>query len=118
MFKKIVNTKGQKGFTLIEILFVVIVIAILAAIAIMRITTTTATARANSCKADQAVINTQVEQFMLDTGNYPADDTAFRSLLNNITYFPGGSPNCPEGNSDNYTYNTTTYRMICNTSGH
>lgn len=112
--------RKKDGFTLIEILFVIIVIAILAAIAIMRITTTTATARANTCDANEAVINTQLEQYMLDTGNYPADQTAFNTFLNNTTYFPGGRPMCPlnVGNSQNYVYDTTTYRSACNTTGH
>ncbi len=111
--------RKEGGFTLIEILFVIIVIAILAAIAIMRITTTMATAKANTCKADQAVINTQIEQFQLDTEAYPVDDAAFRTFLNNLTYFPGGSPVCPSsGSSDNYVYNTTTDRMSCNTTNH
>ncbi len=106
--------KKKDGFTLIEILFVIIVIAILAAIAIMRITTTTATARANACAAQQAVINTQIEQFMLDTGNYPADDAAFNALLDNTTYFPDGPPAC-QGPAPSCVYNATTYRATCTT---
>ena len=61
--------RNKKGFTLIEILFVVIVIAILAAIAIPRIVTTTATAKQNACWANIAIMNTQIEQYRLDNGS-------------------------------------------------
>ncbi len=95
--------RGKKGFTLIEILFVIIVIAILAAIAIMRITTTMATARASTCNANEAIINTQIEQFQLDTAAYPADAAALAALLANTTYFPGGVPVCPDAGTYVYT---------------
>ena len=48
--------RNKKGFTLIEILFVVIVIAVLAAIALGRIATTTDTARQRACQANQAIM--------------------------------------------------------------
>ncbi|MCK4519553.1 MAG: prepilin-type N-terminal cleavage/methylation domain-containing protein [Candidatus Omnitrophica bacterium] len=98
--------RRKKGFTLIEVLFVVIVIAVLAAIAIGRITTTTVTAKANACKANQAIMNTQIEQYNLNTGSYPADNVAFLSFLENTDYFPDGPPECPSGG----TYSMDTYK--------
>ncbi|HDZ61946.1 MAG TPA: prepilin-type N-terminal cleavage/methylation domain-containing protein [Nitrospirae bacterium] len=104
--------RKKEGFTLIEILFVIIVIAILAAIAIMRITTTMQTARVNACAAQCAVINTQLEQFMLDTGAYPADAAAFTAFLSNVSYFPDGVPACQPTSNITYTVPPTA-RATC-----
>lgn len=103
--------KFLRGFTLIEILFVVIIIAVLASITLIRIATTSGQAKANACKANQAIINTQIEQYMLDTGSYPADADAFTALLANTTYFPDGPPTCPEGGT--YSMDTDTHRCDC-----
>jgi len=105
----------RKGFTLIEILFVVIVIAVLAAVALGRIATTTTTARTNACSANQAIMNTMIEQYRLDVGDNPS---AIGDVTDDTTYFPDGAPACPSGTSANYGMGTTTYRVNCNTSGH
>lgn len=86
--------KRTKAFTLIEILFVVIVIAVLAAIALGRIATTTATAKANACKANQAIMNTQIEQYRLENGAWPS---ALSDVTGDTDYFPDGEPECPSG---------------------
>ncbi len=106
-------TNKQGGFTLIEILFVVIVIGILAAIAIPRIVTSTATAKANACKANQAIINTQIEQYHLDTGSWPS---SLSDVTESKTYFPDGAPTCPSGGT--YSMSTSTHRVSCSVSGH
>lgn len=100
---------NRKGFTLIEILFVIIVIAILAAIALGRITTTTATAKANACKSNQAIMNTQIEQYRLNNGIWP---TLLIDVTENKTYFPDGAPECPSGVADTYSMNTE-HRVDC-----
>jgi len=98
----------KKGFTLIEILFVVIVIAVLAAVALGRIVTSTATAKANACKANQAIMNTQIEQYRLDNGAWPA---SLAAVTGSTTYFPDGAPTCPS--SGTYTMDAN-YRVDCN----
>ncbi|MFH1776088.1 MAG: prepilin-type N-terminal cleavage/methylation domain-containing protein [Candidatus Omnitrophota bacterium] len=100
--------RNRKGFTLIEVLFVVIIIAVLAAIALGRITTTTATAKANACKANQSIMNTQIEQYRLDTGSWPS---GISDVTGSTTYFPDGAPTCPE--SGTYSMDAVTYRTDC-----
>lgn len=102
------NEMNKKGFTLIEVLFVVIVIAIIAAIALGRIVTTTATARANACKANQAIMNMQIEQYRLNTGEWPA---TLATVTGSTTYFPDGEPVCPSAGT--YSMDGTTYRVDC-----
>lgn len=110
MFKRITNYEPRttkKGFTLIEILFVVIVIAVLAAIALGRIATTTGAAKANACKSNQAIMNTQLEQYRLDNGAWPAN---LAVVTGSTTYFPDGAPTCPEGGTYSMDAN---YRTDC-----
>lgn len=101
---------NRKGFTLIEILFVVVVIGILAAIVIPRLTTTTATAKENACDANKANINTQIEKYYFDTGSWPSEDLSEMVPPTTYDYFPDGLPTCPVSGSA-YEMNTTTHRV-------
>ena len=101
---------NKRGFTLIEILFVVVVIAILAAIVIPRLIYTAETARINACQANVANINTQVELYRFSTGAWP--ETDFTSMLPAVSYdyFPDGLPTCPVDGSA-YSMDATTHRV-------
>jgi len=104
--------RGRKGFTLIEILFVVVVIAILASVVIPRLTDTVATAKISACKANKANINTQVEKWYFDNGSWPANDLSDIGADND--YFPDGIPEDPVDGSA-YAISGTTHRVTGDT---
>ena len=103
----------KKGFTLIEILFVIVVIAILAAIVLPRLTETATQARENACDANVANINTQIERYYFKEGIWPS-----QSLIEmtpdatpaNYDYFPDGLPTCPVS-EEAYEMSTVTHRV-------
>ena len=103
----------RKGFTLIELIIVVAILGILAMIAIPRITTSTTTAKVNTCKTNQGIMNTQIEMYNADTGDYPG---TLATITGNADYFPDGEPCCPSGGT--YTMDGTLYRISCDASGH
>lgn len=102
----------RKGFTLIELIIVVAILGILAMIAIPRITTSTSSARTTACQTNQATIDTQVEMYYADTGDYPDWET----LTSDANYFPDGEPCCPSGGT--FTLDGTTHRVSCSESDH
>jgi len=101
--------KKRKGFTLIEVLFVVVILAALAGLAIPRITRTIHQAKIDTDRANISIVNSQVELFRLDTGNYPTSEADFDNLLNNDDYFTT-EPECPFGTD--YNFNTTSNAVI------
>lgn len=62
----------QKGFTLVELLIVIVVIAILAAISIVAYNGIQERGRDSQRKSDVAVIQKALEMYHLDNGGYPA----------------------------------------------
>ncbi|MCK4752801.1 MAG: prepilin-type N-terminal cleavage/methylation domain-containing protein [Planctomycetes bacterium] len=100
--------KARKGFTLVELLVVVLILGVLASIIVPRITESAADAKQAKCDANVANLIRAIEiRAAKNDGDYSADQTEFNSeILNSTTYFPHGVPTCPYGTT--YTYNATT----------
>ena len=69
------NRSSQKGFTLVEILIVVIILGILAAIVIPQFTNASEDARKSSLTSQLQTLRSQTELYKLQhRDNYPTDD--------------------------------------------
>jgi prepilin-type N-terminal cleavage/methylation domain-containing protein len=94
------NIKRKKGFTVVELLIVVVILAVLAAIAVPRMVASADMAKINACNKNVDFINTQIKLYKATTGGVPTLDT----LFSDIHYFPDGTPKCPfsDGTSNPY----------------
>lgn len=102
----------RKGFTLVELLIVVLILGALSAIAVPRILGGATTAKANACKVNIDIINSQLELYYANNGTWPAD---LDDLTTDTDYFPDGEPVCPVTDS---TYPNTLVNNRVDTTGH
>lgn len=65
--------KNDKGFTLIELMVVVVILGILAAVAIPKFTGQSDKAKENRAKADLRTITNALELYYFDNDEYPDD---------------------------------------------
>ncbi len=98
--------RSIQGFTLVELLVVVLILSALAFIAIPRIGQSSTTAKINACKTNVDLLNSQIELYYANTGSFPA---ALTNLTSDVNYFPEGTPVCPF--STTYSYSSTTHRV-------
>ena len=84
------QTGHQKGFTIVELLIVIVVIAILAAITIVAFNGIQNRARETSLKSDLSNVAKQIEVFRAN-GDYPANDTEMQSINAKFSFSPVGT---------------------------
>ena len=106
------NQRSRSGFTLIEILAVVVILGILAGVVVPRVLASSATAKTNACYQNKAVINTAVEKFYFDSGTWPL--AALTDIGTDVNYFPDGIPACPV-DSTLYALDTVSNRITGHT---
>lgn len=103
----------QQGFTLIEIMVVVVILGILAAIAVPRIMDRPDVARLAKVKQDVRVIEGAMKLYRLDNFQYPSTEQGIQALVTKPTtepvpknWKPGGyldrGPEDPWGNPYHY----------------
>lgn len=78
-------TRGQEGFTLIEILVVVVILGILASIIVPKIMKRPEEARRTKAVMDIKAIETALNLYRLDSGVYPSTEQGLEALVTKPT---------------------------------
>lgn len=99
-------TRKRRGFSLLELLAVVVILGIIAAIVVPRVSTSSALAKQRVHEHNIATLNAAVERYFVNEGDWP---TALSDL--GVDYLPDGIPDVPTDETLTYTLNGTTYRV-------
>lgn len=86
------NRKQRRGFTIVELLIVVVVIAILAAITIVAYNGITANAKESALKSDLTTAAKKLHVAKVEDGSFPGAKPGFMSA--NLAYAGGGNAFC------------------------
>ena len=78
----------QRGFTLIEIMVVVVILGILAAVVVPKIMDSPDKARVTKAKVDIQTIKAALDHYKLENYNYPSTDQGLEALVSK----PSGVP--------------------------
>jgi len=88
---------GAAGFTLIEILIVVVILGVLGATIIPNIMSSPDKARVQAAKTDLRSLSSALDLYRLDNYNYPSTDQGLEALVSQPSGFPEAKNWNPEG---------------------
>lgn len=92
------RTSTQRGFTLIEIMVVVVIIGVLGAIVVPQFMSRPDQAKVTAARTDIQAISTALEMYRLDTFNYPSTQQGLEALVTR----PAGTPLARNWNPQGY----------------
>jgi len=88
------KTETRKGFTMVELMAVLIIIGLLATLVVTKVATKIDQARVTTTKANLKILHSAVNQFKMDTGRFPSEEMGLEELLEQPgdveNYEPGG----------------------------
>ena len=90
--------KDEHGFTLIEIMVVVVIIAVLATMILPNVIGRAEDARLAKAKADIRALDSALAMYRLDNGHDPSTDQGLQALVKK----PSGDPPAPNWRADGY----------------
>ena len=96
--------KLQKGFTLIEVMVVVVILGILAAMIVPKIMSRPDQAKIVKAQQDVMAIQSALDLYKLDNGFYPSTDQGLQALVTK----PDGDPQPQNWKSGGYLPSTPT----------
>ena len=85
---RIPGPKTQQGFTLIEIMVVIVILGILAAVVVPNIMSRPEEARITKAKQDIRALETALDLYKLDNFNYPTTEQGLEALVTRPTTPP------------------------------
>lgn len=105
----------KHGFTLIELLVTISIIAIITAIGFVAYSTVSKQGRDAKRQSDLKSIQSALEQYRADQGNYPASLTFGGSLTSGGRAYLNVVPTDPTGSPEyNYTVSSSSYCLYAN----
>ena len=111
MKRRKTDLKNQKGFTLVELIVVMVIIGILASFVYVKFIGKVGVSRQNAAKAQIEIFNQALELYRLDTGQYPSSEQGLNALnedpgIENWAgpYLKKAVPNDPWNRPYNYQY--------------
>lgn len=113
----------ENGFTLIEVLLVMVILTVLAAVVVPKFTKRSEQARITAARTDIANLEVALDAYEVDNGRYPSKSEGLKALVENRSndenwkgpYLKRGVPVDPWGNPYIYTqpgrHNTYGYDL-------
>lgn len=90
--------QSQAGFTLIEVMVVIVILGILSALVVPNVLHKAADARVAAAKSDLAAIGQALDMYKLDNSSYPTTDQGLEALVTK----PSGNPEPRNWNASGY----------------
>jgi type II secretion system protein G len=112
MMRTLLNRRRERGFTLVEIMIVVLIIGILLAIAVPSFMNARERSRANACRANLRQIQAAKEQWAMANNQGPNAEPTQAQLTNG---FLQSWPVCPSGGT--YTIGNMSTNPTCSIGG-
>lgn len=81
MKRKEQNKKMEAGFTLVELMVVIVILGLLAGIVLPRFIGQSDTAKRQATRTQMAVLETALKMYKLDNGNYPTTEQGLKALV-------------------------------------
>ena len=111
---RVKRSRGHRGFTLVEVLLVVVIIAVLAGMLVTRLSGRSQEARITRAKADiRGQLSLALDLFEQDVGRYPTTEEGLKALVEDPgipgwkgPYLKGGLKPDPWGTDYSYSLNS------------